>query len=38
VNCDRLRQAVIEVMGESADALTDEQLGFDAGTNAASGS
>ncbi|MEX0610678.1 MAG: hypothetical protein WD229_01045, partial [Pirellulales bacterium] len=29
VSTDRLRQAVVEVMGESADALNDSQLGFD---------
>ena len=29
VNCDRLRQAVVSVMGESADALDDHQLGLD---------
>jgi hypothetical protein len=28
VSCDRLRQAVVKVMGEPADALSDEQLGF----------
>jgi len=37
VSCDRLRQAVVEVMGEPADALTDSQLGFDAETIEASG-
>ncbi len=30
VTCDRLRQAVEEVMGKPADALTDARLGFDA--------
>jgi predicted metalloprotease with PDZ domain len=28
VNRDRLRQAVVEIMGEPADSLSDEQLGF----------
>ena len=30
VSLDSLRQAVVEVMGEPSDALTDEQLGFGA--------
>ncbi len=30
LSLERFRQAVVKVMGESADALTDEQLGFDA--------
>jgi hypothetical protein len=30
VSCDRLRQAVVDVMGESADSLSDMQLGLDA--------
>ena len=30
VSCDRLRQAVEEVMGEGADVLTDDRLGFGA--------
>ncbi|MCI0332302.1 MAG: hypothetical protein L0228_03625 [Planctomycetes bacterium] len=29
VNTNRFRQAVVEVMGEPADALSDNQLGFD---------
>jgi hypothetical protein len=28
VTCSRLRQAVVEVMGEAADVLSDESLGF----------
>jgi hypothetical protein len=37
LNCDRLRKAVTEVMGEPAHSLTDEQLVFDHVTTKASG-
>jgi hypothetical protein len=33
VDCERLRQAVVEVMGQEADSLSDKQLGFGAADN-----
>jgi hypothetical protein len=34
VNSDRLRQAVVDVMRQPADSLSDQKLGFDAGDDA----